>query len=130
MKIDPGYCPVCGNPICDNIHFVCSKECIYSTYNGRGEGCLQPITNYVSCKCELIDIMRAFDIPHRPAEPGGLITLETSCLGRVTYLLARDEGLDLSGDAFTLHLSSYQFEQQIKQFLQNRSYLPNDLFEI
>jgi len=73
MKIDPGYCPVCGNPICGTINFVCSKECIYGTSDrGRGFDCLQLITNYESCKCELIDIMRAFHIPGcNPTSPEG-----------------------------------------------------------
>ena len=58
-KIDPGMCPVCGNPICHVVSINCKKECLlFNT-----ELCYQSERNYNkygSCSCSFDEIMEAF----------------------------------------------------------------------
>lgn len=59
MRIDPGMCPLCGNPICTNVPFTCSEVCIHSTKSG----CYQLSGNpqdYGTCKCSFNDLMEFF----------------------------------------------------------------------
>jgi hypothetical protein len=60
MRIDPGMCPLCGNPICTNIPFVCSEICIHHF----GSGCYQLGGNpndYGTCECLYDDLMEFYD---------------------------------------------------------------------
>lgn len=62
-KINPGHCPICGSPICTNINFVCSEECIYAEKKtmDRIVGCLQN-GMHTSCHCDYPALIEAYHI--------------------------------------------------------------------
>ena len=55
-KIDPGMCPICGNPICTNVPITCSEYCVHSSTSR----CYQLGGDYGTCECSYDDLMALF----------------------------------------------------------------------
>ena len=91
-KIDPGMCPICGNPICTNVPITCSEVCIHSLK----KSCYQLGENCGTCECSYDDIMETLDIygPHLNYDGKGQML--------VKFLIEKSSNLMLPEDLFEI----------------------------
>ena len=54
-KIDPGMCPICGNPICTNVPITCSEACVHSKKNSCYQ--LGNSDDHRVCECSRTELL-------------------------------------------------------------------------